>query len=188
MHRGPFTATLALLALAGCTMMGQGAGDGAAQVEPMGELTLQSSAFDAGGRIPDRYGYTNENINPPLRIDGVPATADSLVLIVDDPDARKPAGKIWDHWVLFNIPPGTTAIDEDSVPSGAVEGVNDYGSTGYGGPNPPDREHTYRFRLYALDTGLSLDAGATAEQVEDAMDGHIVAQTVLNGTFAPEQT
>jgi Raf kinase inhibitor-like YbhB/YbcL family protein len=149
------------------------------------DLELTSQAFADGESIPDEYGYTNRNVNPPLSIDGISSAAESQVLIIDDPDAQEPAGKIWDHWVVWNIDPERTEISEDWEPTDAVEGENDFGETGYGGPNPPDRRHTYQFRLYALDTTLGVDEGATKDDVEQAMDGHILAQTRLDGTYAP---
>jgi len=148
-------------------------------------LSLTSPAFDDGEAIPREYGYQNENVNPPLAIAGVPEDAESLVLLMDDPDARAPAGKVWDHWTVFDVDPATTEIPEDWSAADATEGRNDYGETGYGGPNPPDREHTYRFRLYALDASLGLDASATKADVEAAMEGHVVAEAQLAGTYAP---
>lgn len=151
----------------------------------MTALRLTSPAFASGDRIPEQYGYRARNVNPPLSVSGVPEDAESLALVVDDPDAVKPAGKVWDHWVVWNVDPATTEIPEDWTPTGATEGKNSYGERGYGGPNPPDREHTYRFRLYALDTALDLDAGATKTDLEAAMEGHVLDETVLTGTYAP---
>jgi hypothetical protein len=151
----------------------------------MTALQLTSPAFDNGGPIPETYGYTAENVNPPLEIDGVPEETESVALVMDDPDAVEPAGNIWDHWVVWNIDPGTSTIPEDWDASGAVEGRNDYGEPGYGGPNPPDREHTYRFRLYALDQALDLEPGSTTDQLESAMSGSIIAETQLEGVYAP---
>ena len=148
-------------------------------------IKLSSPAFSNGDPIPEQYGYTRQNINPPLVIDGVPETARSLVLIMDDPDAREPAGKIWDHWLIWNIEPATGKIPEDWDGDGATEGNNDYGESGYGGPNPPDGKHTYYFKLYALDTELDLSTGASKDQLAAAMDGHILEQAELTGTFAP---
>lgn len=153
--------------------------------QPMTSLTLASPAFEDGDPIPDRYGYSNENVNPPLSIDGVPETAESLALVVDDPDAIEPAGTVWDHWVLWNIDPEQTEIPEDWSPTSTVQGANDYGSVGYGGPNPPNKTHTYRFRLVALDTTLGLDSGATKADLESAITGHVLAETTLEGTFSP---
>ncbi len=150
----------------------------------MSALTLKSPAFDDGATIPREYGYTNRNVNPPLTVSGVPEAATGLALIVDDPDAKAPAGKIWDHWVVWDIDPTTTAIPEDWAATDAREGRNDYGERGYGGPNPPDREHTYRFTLYALETTIGRGP-QTAEDLRDAMEGHILASAALTGTFAP---
>jgi hypothetical protein len=151
----------------------------------MTELRLTSPAFADGDTIPRRYGYTEANVNPPLEIDGVPDDTEALALVVDDPDAVEPAGKVWDHWVVYDIDPSTATIPEDWDGGDALEGTNDYGEVGYGGPNPPDREHTYRFRLYALDSPVGLDAGATKIDLEAAMNGHILADATLEGTYAP---
>ncbi|ELZ94852.1 hypothetical protein C440_07247 [Haloferax mucosum ATCC BAA-1512] len=148
-------------------------------------LTLRSPAFDKGRPIPRKHGYTTDNVSPPLEISGVPADAASVALVMDDPDAMKPAGKIWDHWVVWNIDPETTDIAAGEVPAGATEGANDYGERGYGGPNPPDGEHTYRFVLYALDTTLDLGVGATKADLKKAISGHVLAETQLTGTYAP---
>ncbi|MFB6302194.1 MAG: YbhB/YbcL family Raf kinase inhibitor-like protein [Haloferacaceae archaeon] len=153
----------------------------------MGSLELTSPAFDDGDPIPDRYGYTAANVNPPLRIDGVPEGTESLALVVDDPDAVEPAGKVWDHWVVWNLPPDVTEIPADWNPgaAGGVTGQNDYGERAYGGPNPPDRVHEYRFRLFALDDSLDLPRDADADAVVDAAEGHVLDRTTLTGTFAP---
>ncbi|MFC7155322.1 YbhB/YbcL family Raf kinase inhibitor-like protein [Halomarina halobia] len=151
----------------------------------MTELTLTSPAFEDGGRIPDQYGYREENVNPPLTVEGVPADAESLVLVMDDPDAMEPAGKVWDHWIVWNVPPDVTSIPEDWRATEAVEGRNDYDEVGYGGPNPPDGEHIYRFDCYALDTTLDLPAGSRKTDVEAAIEGHVLARTRLTGRYAP---
>jgi Raf kinase inhibitor-like YbhB/YbcL family protein len=151
----------------------------------MASLEFSSPAFEDGASIPREYGYTADDVNPPLEIDDVPEEATSLALIVDDPDALDPAGKIWDHWVVWNIDPARGSIPADWPAEGAVEGQNDYGTRGYGGPNPPDGEHTYRFRLFALDASLDLDPGATKDDLETAMDGHVLAEATLRGTYAP---
>ncbi|MEF8813204.1 MAG: YbhB/YbcL family Raf kinase inhibitor-like protein [Halovenus sp.] len=152
-------------------------------IDQLGDLTLTSPAFGDGERIPDKYGLEAENVNPPLQIEDVPDGADSLALVVDDPDAVEPAGMVWDHWIVWNVPPETTAIPEDWDPENAAEGTNDYGTVGYGGPNPPDREHRYRFKLFALDTTLELPAETDVEALGSAMDGHVLAQTQLDGTY-----
>lgn len=148
-------------------------------------LNISSHAFDDADRIPEKYGYTEANINPPLSIEGTPPEAKSLVLIVDDPDAKKPAGKIWNHWLVWDISPDRTRIPEGWSPEQAVEGQNDFGEHGYGGPNPPDREHTYRFRLYALDKTVGLPASATKDELLEEMTGHTVGDATLTGTYTP---
>ena len=151
----------------------------------MAPLQLVSPAFEDGAPIPRQYGYTERNVNPPLEIGGVPDDADSLTLVVDDPDAVEPAGKVWDHWVVWNIDPATETIPEDWDASEAVEGQNDYGEHGYGGPNPPDREHRYRFRLYALDEPVDLAVGSTKDELLTAIEGHVVDEAQLEGTYVP---
>lgn len=150
-----------------------------------GALQLASPAFGDGEQIPKQYGYEQANINPPLTIENVPADAVSLAFVMDDPDAIDPAGKIWVHWLVWNIPPEFTSIPEDWAPTRAIEGENDFDEIGYGGPNPPDEEHTYRFKLYALDTILNLDKGASVVELGPAMDGHVIARTQLTGTYSP---
>lgn len=147
------------------------------------EMHLTSPAFDDGAPIPRNYGYEEANVSPPLEIHDVPSEAASLALIVDDPDAQEPAGKIWDHWVMWNVDPDVGRIPEGQAPG--VEGKNDFGEVGWGGPAPPDREHTYVFRLVALDTELDLSSGATKRELEAAMDGHVLAEAELTGTYAP---
>ena len=132
-----------------------------------------------------KYGYKYGNSSPPLRIDGIPENTTTLALIMDDPDAMGAVGKVWVHWVLWNISPETVEIKENSVPSSCLEGETDFGEVGYGGPAPPDKEHTYIFKLYALDKKLELKKGSTKKEVEEAMKDHIVAETRLEGTFAP---
>ena len=146
-------------------------------------MKLTSPAFEDGGELPERHGYIRENVNPELRIEEVPEEAESLALIMDDPDAMEPAGKIWLHWTLWNIPTDTDVIGEAENPG--IEGTTDFRKKGYGGPNPPDGEHTYVFRLYALDTELDLKEGASREELEDAMEGHVVEKAELRGRYKP---
>ncbi|MFB6103344.1 MAG: YbhB/YbcL family Raf kinase inhibitor-like protein [Haloplanus sp.] len=150
-------------------------------------MELSSPAFRDGDPIPERYGYTADDINPPLEITDPPADAESLVLIIDDPDAVEPAGKVWLHWLVWNIDPTRKRVPEDwsTDTAAAVEGENDYGDVGYGGPNPPDREHTYRFRLFALDETLDVPAGAGRDRVEREMEGHVLDTTTYEGRYAP---
>ncbi len=151
----------------------------------MGNLALRSAAFENGSVIPRRYGYKNGNHSPPLEISQIPAGTASLALIMDDPDAMGAVGKVWVHWVVWNIDPATTRIGEDSVPSGCLQGMTDFGNTGYGGPAPPDREHTYVFKLYALDSMLECGKDSTKAKIEDAMHGHIIAEAKLKGRYSP---
>jgi Raf kinase inhibitor-like YbhB/YbcL family protein len=105
--------------------------------------------------------------------------------VLDDPDAIEPAGKIWVHWLVWNISPDRSTIPEDWQVSNAIEGENDFGGIGYGGPNPPDTTHTYRFKLFALDSKVAVERGATVEALGSAMDGHVLARTQIVGTYAP---
>ncbi|MFB6188804.1 MAG: YbhB/YbcL family Raf kinase inhibitor-like protein [Halapricum sp.] len=151
----------------------------------MSQLTISSPAFRDGEAIPGEYGYTERNVNPPFRFAGVPADAVTLALVIDDPDAREPAGKVWDHWIVWNIPTDRTEIPPDWDVTDAVEGTNDYGERGYGGPNPPDQEHTYRITFYAVDSELDLQPSADADELRATLEGHILAEATLEGTYAP---
>jgi len=152
-------------------------------------LTLESSAFEHGGAIPSRYTCQGDDISPPLTWRGVPETARSLVLIVDDPDAPDPqAPKMtWVHWLLYNIPPDVSGLPENvgsaNLPPGTREGLNDWNRTGYGGPCPPIGRHRYFHKLYALDTVLEGLNTPTKAELEAAMKGHIISQTELVGTY-----
>ena len=151
----------------------------------MGKLSITSSAFTSGGEIPKKYGYKNDNVSPPIKIRGIPSDANSLALIMDDPDAMKAVGRVWVHWVIWNIDPTISEISEGSLPSGSIEGKTDFGEIGYGGPAPPDKRHTYIFKLFALKTKLDLKKGSTKAQLEEEMNGQILDQAILKGTFAP---
>jgi len=151
----------------------------------MSNFILQSEAFDNGGVIPRKYGYKNGNLSPPLKISGVPENTSSLALIMDDPDAMGAVGKVWVHWVLWNIDPSTIEFKENSIPKDCLEGKTDFGEVGYGGPAPPDKEHTYIFKLYALDQKLSADKDSTKKQIEEAMNNHIIAETRPEGRYSP---
>ncbi|MEJ2587790.1 MAG: YbhB/YbcL family Raf kinase inhibitor-like protein [Deltaproteobacteria bacterium] len=147
-------------------------------------MKLISYAFEHEGKIPSKYTCDGENINPPLRISEVPASAESLVLIMEDPDVPKHLREdgMWDHWVVFNMPTDITDIPEDSRPPGGL-GVGTSGDMNYFGPCPPDREHRYFFKLYALDTELDLHEKPTKADVEAAMKGHVLEQTELMGRY-----
>ena len=177
----------------------------------MTDFQLTSYTFPSGGEIPRKCGYKDENVSPSLNIHGIPDGTRTFALIMDDPDAMEPAGKIWVHWIFWNymISGATQKLvkhgDEDNVlglgiaegasPQNpkegkflgmmAVEGVTDFGKVGYGGPAPPDKRHTYVFKLYALDSKLNLPASSTKAELLEAMEGRIIEQTQLTGTYAP---
>jgi hypothetical protein len=144
------------------------------------KMKITSSAFQQGGNIPSKFSCDGANTNPPLQISDVPPEAKSLVLIVDDPDA--PSG-LFTHWAVWNISPQTTTIAERSTPKG-VQGTNDFGKSGYGGPCPPSGAHRYYFKIFALDRDLDLSSGAKRGQLDAAMKGHVVAQGELIGRYA----
>lgn len=152
-------------------------------------LSLKSTAFSHGADIPVRYTCQGDDISPPLSWDNVPGETQSLVLIVDDPDAPDPkAPKMtWVHWLLYNIPPSSHDLAENistaQLPTGTREGVNDWKRTGYGGPCPPIGRHRYFFKLYALDCVLDDLNSPTKSQLEATMQGHVLAQAELMGTY-----
>jgi len=147
----------------------------------MDELTLSSPIFKNKEFIPPRFTCDGENINPVLNISGVPKNCQSLVLIVDDPDA--PGGNFV-HWVVWNINPETKEIKENSVPEGTKEGLTDFGRPGYGGPCPPSGTHRYFFRLFALDQKLEASAEANKSTIENLMKGHILEQIQFIGLYS----
>ena len=151
----------------------------------MSSLNLESTAFSDGNEIPKKFGYKNGNVSPPLTISGIPSNCQSLALIMDDPDAKAAVGKVWVHWVVWNILPDVNQIDESSLPSNCQEGKTDFGEIGYGGPAPPDKKHTYIFKLYALDSKLDIPTGSDKNQVENAMKEHILEEAILTGTYEP---
>ena len=150
------------------------------------ELTLSSEAFDDGGNIPIKYTCDGEDISPPLSWGDPPKGTVSFVLIVEDPDA--PMG-VFTHWVIFNIPANLRELPEGVPKEGEVEGIgvqgkNDFNKLGYGGPCPPrGPAHRYVFKLYALDTTLSLEPGVSKTQVLRAMEGHVLGYGELTGKY-----
>ena len=177
----------------------------------MGNFKLTSSAFEDGGEIPRECGYKNGNKVPPLAVSGIPEMAESLVLIMDDPDAMGPAGKVWLHWLVWDIFRNEPEQEDemDSFPgNNCIEGESDfYGEVGYGGPAPPDKRHTYVFKVYALDREMDIEIiegvlvikidgyqdvmynaeSITKDVIEKAMEGYIIEQAILKGTYAPDQ-
>lgn len=145
-------------------------------------LKLTSPAFENNGNIPSQYTCDGINVNPPLIIEGVPENTVTLALIVDDPDA---AGGDWVHWILWNIPPDTTEILENSMPLQAQTGVNDFKETGYGGPCPPTGKHQYSFKLFALSIPLVFEnETVTKSDIDLEMQGHIIEMATLNGYYS----
>jgi Raf kinase inhibitor-like YbhB/YbcL family protein len=147
-------------------------------------MKLTSPAFKSGALIPSKYTCDGDNINPPLNIENVPQDTKSLVLIMDDPDVPRNLREdgIWDHWVVYNIPPNLREIAENSEPPG-VHGSGTAGNQNYQGPCPPDREHRYFFKLFALDSELPLPPKTTKNLVVQAMDGHIITRAELMGRY-----
>lgn len=159
-----------------------------------GSMQLTSTAFSAGQQIPQVHAYDEEgeNVSPPLAWGNVPPGTAELALICDDPDA--PQEDPWVHWVVYRLPKDTRGIGQNASQGGtlrepvdAIEGKNDFGELGWGGPLPPEGHgtHHYRFRLYALDEPLEAmtEAGAVADNLRRAMDGHVLAETELVGTY-----
>jgi Raf kinase inhibitor-like YbhB/YbcL family protein len=152
-------------------------------------LSITSPAFSHEGTIPKQCTCDGQDASPELRWAGVPAGTRSLALVVDDPDAPDPAAPrmVWVHWVLYNLPADSTrlpaAVKPAGLPAGTREGLNDWTRTGYGGPCPPVGRHRYFFKLYALDTTLADLKQPTKAQLLKAMEGHIIEQATLIGTY-----
>ena len=151
-------------------------------------LTLTSSAFAPGGKIPSTYTCEGDDLSPPLAFAGVPDGTKSLALIVDDPDAPDPKAPklVWVHWVVHNLPPESKGLAENAsvtgLPGAAVTGINDWKRTSYGGPCPPIGRHRYFHKLYALDIVLPVKP-LTKSALEATMKGHVLAQAELIGTY-----
>ncbi len=149
--------------------------------------TLTSTAFAHQGAIPAKYTCEGADVSPPLAWIGLPPGTASLALIVDDPDAPDPAAPkmTWVHWVLYNLPPTANGLPEGAsvLPPGTRQGLNDWQRSGYGGPCPPIGRHRYFFKLYALDTVLPDLGRPTKAMLEKAMNGHVLGQAELVGTY-----
>ena len=149
------------------------------------QIEIKSSAFEEGGMIPKKYTCDGADVSPPLSWTSVPEGTKTIVVICDDPDA--PMGT-WVHWVLFNLPADVKDLPENlpsekNLDNGAMQGTNDFGNIGYGGPCPPGGTHRYYFKFYALDMELSLEGGATKKELLKAMEGHILAEGQLMGRY-----
>ncbi len=150
-------------------------------------MKIESTAFKNNGNIPKIYTCDGIGVNPPLTFSDIPENTKSLVLIMDDPDIPESAKQsygidVWDHWIIFNMSPGTKVIAENSIPKGVI-GKGTRGINKYTPPCPPDREHRYFFKLYALDTILPLDANVTKQEILKAMQGHILDEAELIGLY-----
>ncbi len=141
-------------------------------------MKITSPEFKHNEYIPKKFTCEGQDISPTIVIEGVPATAKSLALVVDDPDA--PIG-MWVHWVVFDIPVTSTTIKEDTIPG--KQGINDFRRNDYGGPCPPSGTHRYFFKIYALDTMLNLKEDIKKKDLEKAMDGHIIDKAELIGLY-----
>jgi len=148
---------------------------------------LTSTAFSEVGLIPSKYTCDGLDVSPPLRWEGYPLQTASFAIIMEDPDAP---GGVFTHWLIYNIPPSLNKLDEDvpksgELPFGALQGLNDFGGIGYGGPcPPPGKPHRYVFKIYALDSRLDLGPGATRSELMRAMEGHVVAEASLTGVYS----
>ncbi|MFB6312005.1 MAG: YbhB/YbcL family Raf kinase inhibitor-like protein [Salinirussus sp.] len=158
-------------------------------LEQHGDLSVESPAFDDGERMPDYVGFVNDNENPRLEIDGVPAGAESLVLVCDDPDAQGAVGFTFDHWIVSDIDPDIGAIPRGWDGGDATVHFNDFVEREYSGPSPPDGPHGYRFKLLALDAELDQPPEARKAVVEmnAGMEAEVLAATQIVGEYAPEQ-
>ncbi len=152
-------------------------------------FSISSASFKDGASIPSKYTCQAEDVSPALAWSGVPDGAQSLALIVDDPDAPDPAAPkmIWVHWVLYNLPANSSGLAEavavEALPQGTLQGKNDWKNTGYGGPCPPIGEHRYFFKLYALDSVLPDLDQPSKDALLEAMEGHVLAAAQLMGTY-----
>jgi len=143
-------------------------------------MILTSPDFKHNEKIPVQFTGDGDDINPELEIKNIPENAESLVLIIEDPDAP---GRTWNHWVVFNINPKIKRIFKNSIPENGTQGQNSWGRNNYGGPSPPSGTHKYIFKVFALDTKLGLDEEAVKEEIETAMKSHILDKAELIGLY-----
>ena len=170
-----FLMSLVLILLVSCSN---------AEIVNMQELKITSNVFKHSAMIPSNYTCDGDDVNPPLIIENIPETTKTLVLIVDDPDA--PAGT-WVHWVVWNIPVSSTTMKIKEYSKPGTQGINDFKEHNYRGPCPPSGTHRYFFKVYALDKELSLSVNSTKKDVEEAMQGHILAEGELIGIYTKER-
>ena len=143
-------------------------------------MQLKSKAFEGGGMIPVKFTCEGPNVSPPLEFIDVPSEAKSLVLMIEDPDAE---AKPWVHWMVFNIPPDAKKFEENSIASGALQGLCNGNTLGYEGPCPPESEHTYVFKLYAVDKMVISNPTPDRKKVLEQIYGHIIDVAVLEGRY-----
>jgi Raf kinase inhibitor-like YbhB/YbcL family protein len=147
-------------------------------------MEITSEAFNNGDRIPKKYTCEGPNISPPLQFSNIPEGTKSLVLMIEDPDAE---AKPWVHWMVFNIPPDAKRFAEDSIATGSQQGLCNGNTLGYEGPCPPENEHTYVFKLYAVDKMLSTDPTPDRKKVLEQIQGHTIDEAVLEGRYKKEK-
>ncbi len=147
-------------------------------------MELTSTAFEENTPIPEKYTCEGENVRPPLRIAHVPKGTRSLVLVVSDPDAPTPD---FTHWLVWNIPPETVSLEEEVLPREAVEGTNDFGNIGWGGPCPPSGTHRYEFHLYALDSLVDLPETSNKTDLQSHIGGFILEESILVGLYSKQR-
>ncbi len=181
----------------GVTIVMLGEGCGRPSPEPAGDATasfeLSSPAFEDGGRIPMKYTCDGEDVSPPLQWKDLPTGTFTIAIVMDDPDAVPVAGHVWDHWIIYDIPVRASSIAEgvpnDPELAGGARQGSGSSRIGYQGPCPPPGQvHTYRFRAYAVDARLDLHAGASKDEVLQALDGHVLAVGRMNGTYSRKQS
>jgi len=188
-HMGGDMKTVSLFCLLSMFLVLGCSKEGSSEERRSKDMKIESPVFVHYGEIPTRYTCEGQDISPPITWSGLPEGTKSLALIVDDPDAPDPSAPkmTWVHWVLYNIPPNTQGLKEgikpEELPSGTLQGKNDWGRTGYGGPCPPIGRHRYFFKLYALDTVLEDLKTPDKAKLEKAMQGHILAKAEIIGTY-----
>ena len=175
-----FFVVLAASVLQGCSFSAKNTASPSLLLNSKSTMKITSPAFSEGQDIPSKFTCDGVNVNPELQLSGVPASTQSLAIIVDDPDSQ---GGNWSHWLMWNIKPDTVVISENSVPSGAVQGTNDFGEAKYGGPCPGRGKHHYQYKVYALDVEFDLTSSAIKSDLIKAINGHVLDQAVLVGLY-----
>ena len=149
----------------------------------MSKFSITSEDFKEGEEIPKKFGYKFENKQPNIETHNVPENTKTIALIMDDPDAMAAVGKVWVHWLVYDH--NILESPNSDLGGSFGRGLNDFAELGYGGPAPPNGQHTYIFKAYALDTTPELKEGYSKQELENAMKDHILAEAKLTGTFTP---